>query len=156
VAELTHADESGGAKMVDVGQKRATRRRALARGRINLKPATIRRIRQNQIKKGGVVETAKVAGIMAAKRTSELIPLCHAVALDSVEVRISLDDTGAEIEAAASAMERTGVEMEAFVAVSVAALTVYDMVKAIDRSAVITDIRLIRKSGGKSDFARKK
>lgn len=148
----SHTGESGRIRMVDVGRKRRTRRCAVSHGRIDLKAATVRKIRENKIEKGSVIETARIAGIQAAKRAAELIPLCHTLALDSVDVRIILDDRGAEVEAAISARERTGVEMEALVAVSTAALTIYDMVKAIDRTAVISDIRLIEKTGGKSDF----
>ncbi|MDP6380882.1 MAG: cyclic pyranopterin monophosphate synthase MoaC, partial [Phycisphaerae bacterium] len=140
--------------MVNVGGKRTTRRRAVARGRISLKAATIKKIRENKIKKGGVIETARIAGIQAAKRTAELIPLCHTLALDSADVRIELDEKGADIEATVLARERTGVEMEALTAVAVAALTIYDMVKAVDRVAVISDIRLVKKTGGKSDFGK--
>lgn len=156
MAKLSHTNEAGQARMVDVGGKRATRRCAVARGRIGLKAATLRKIRENKIKKGGVIETARIAGIQAAKRTAELIPLCHSLALDAVDVQINLDKAGAEIEATVSASERTGVEMEALVAVSVAALTVYDMVKAVDRAAVISEIHLVEKTGGKSDFQKRR
>lgn len=138
--------------MVDVTAKAETMREAVARGRIHLRPETLRLIASGQVPKGDVLATARLAGIMAAKRTHELVPLCHPLLLTDVEVDIRPDMASAclDIEARARTTGRTGVEMEALVAVAVAALTVYDMVKAVDRGARISDIRLARKTGGKS------
>jgi cyclic pyranopterin phosphate synthase len=152
---LTHLDEKGNARMVDVSDKDVTARTAVARGRVVMLPATFALIEQGQAKKGDVLGTARIAGIMAAKRTHELIPLCHPLAL----TRIAVDfepvprDCAIEVTATVKVTGRTGVEMEALTAVSVACLTIYDMVKAVDRGIRITDIRLIEKAGGKSgDF----
>lgn len=150
MSRLTHLDEQGHAHMVDVSQKAETARTAVARGRVLLSEETRRLLRESSVPKGDALATARIAGIMAAKKTSELIPLCHPLPLTHVAVDLSLTDQGVEIEATASITGKTGVEMEALTAVSVAALTLYDMVKAIDRGAVITDIRLEYKSGGKS------
>lgn len=154
--KLTHVDESGRASMVDVGAKTETRRVAVAEGRVVARPETIRLIRDNEIKKGDVLGVARVAGIMAAKRTSDLIPLCHPLPLDSVALELTLDEAEADsairIEATATTTAKTGVEMEALAAVSVAALTVYDMCKAVDRAMRIDGVRLLSKTGGKSDF----
>ncbi|MHB9144882.1 MAG: cyclic pyranopterin monophosphate synthase MoaC [Symbiobacteriia bacterium] len=149
---LTHLDEQGQARMVDVGEKPVTAREAVARGRVAMRPETLRLITEGQAKKGDVLGAARIAGIMAAKRTGELIPLCHPIGLDSVTVDLQLDEgrSTVEIEAVARTTGRTGVEMEAMTAVSIAALTIYDMVKAVDREMVIGDVRLVRKSGGKS------
>ncbi|MCL5676619.1 MAG: cyclic pyranopterin monophosphate synthase MoaC [Firmicutes bacterium] len=149
---LTHLDEQGQAHMVDVGAKPETAREAVARGRVHMKPETLRLVAEGQAKKGDVLGAARLAGIMAAKRTGDLIPLCHPIGLDSVFVDLRLNEARStvEIEAVARTTGRTGVEMEALTAVSVAALTVYDMVKAVDRELVIGDLRLVRKSGGKS------
>ncbi len=149
---LTHLDEAGRPRMVDVTAKAETQREAVARGRVHLQPETLRLIASGQVAKGDVLTTARLAGIMAAKRTHELIPLCHPLLLTDVEVDIRPDRAASclEIEARARTTGRTGVEMEALVAVAVAALTVYDMVKAVDRGARIGDIRLARKTGGKS------
>ncbi|GBD12926.1 Cyclic pyranopterin monophosphate synthase [bacterium HR24] len=138
--------------MVDVTAKAETMREAVARGRIHLRAETLRLIASGQVPKGDVLATARLAGIMAAKRTHELIPLCHPLLLTSVDVDIRPDEEAStlELEARARTTGRTGVEMEALVAVAVAALTVYDMVKAVDRGARISDIRLARKRGGKS------
>jgi len=136
--------------MIDVGRKRVTQRKARARGLVKLRPGTIKRIRSGGIAKGDVLNTARLAGIMAAKRTSEVIPLCHQIALAHVALDLVPADDGVEITATVSARERTGVEMEALCAVSAAALTVYDMCKSIDRGAVISNIRLLEKSGGRS------
>jgi len=136
--------------MIDVGQKRVTERKATARGVVRLKAATVDRIRSGRIAKGDVLNTAQVAGIMAAKRTSELVPLCHPIRLAHVAVDLALRPDRVEIVANVSARERTGVEMEALSAVAAAALTVYDMCKSVDRGAVITDICLMEKSGGRS------
>ncbi|MGC8667099.1 MAG: cyclic pyranopterin monophosphate synthase MoaC [Chthonomonadales bacterium] len=147
---LTHLDGSGQARMVPVGHKATTERTATARASVILSPATIRLLKDGKVPKGDVFAAARIAGIMAAKRTSELIPLCHQVALSHVEVHLDVLDDRVEIEAHASTVDRTGVEMEALTAVTLAALTVYDMVKAVDRSAVVHSIRLVSKSGGRS------
>jgi cyclic pyranopterin phosphate synthase len=150
--ELTHFDAEGRARMVDVSDKEITSRVAIARGSVEMEAATLERIRLGAIKKGDVLAVARLAGIMAAKRTHELIPLCHPLALTAVEVdlRAAPERNAIDIEATVKTTGRTGVEMEALTAVSVAALTVYDMCKAIDRAMRITDIRLAHKSGGKS------
>lgn len=152
MSQLTHLDENGRARMVDVGDKPETARSALAAGEVRLRPATLELIRQGLMKKGDVLSVAQVAGIMAAKRTADLIPLCHPLPLHQVEVSLELDETlpGVQIRAQARTSGKTGVEMEALTAVSVAALTVYDMVKAVEKSACITNIRLLEKHGGKS------
>jgi cyclic pyranopterin phosphate synthase len=152
MARLTHFDKDGKAAMVDVGGKPETERVAVARGRIAMDPKTLALIKAGEMGKGDVLGVARLAGIMAAKRTSELIPLCHPLALSSVAVDLTLDEAGSavEIEAKVRLTGRTGVEMEALTAVSVAALTVYDMCKAVDRGMTISDIRLVHKSGGKS------
>ncbi len=149
---LTHLDEEGRARMVDVGAKPTTDREAEARGSVSLQPETMRLIREGLMKKGDVLTIAQLAGIMGAKRTSELIPLCHPLPLNKVDVDLELDDAGGRINitAIASTSAKTGVEMEALTAVSVAALTVYDMCKAVDRGMRILDIRLARKRGGQS------
>ncbi|MEQ8967208.1 MAG: cyclic pyranopterin monophosphate synthase MoaC [Azospirillaceae bacterium] len=150
--DLTHFDARGNARMVDVSTKAATDRSATAKGRITMQPETLRLIRDGAHAKGDVLGIARIAGIMAAKRTGELIPLCHPLGLDSVTLDLSCDEAAGAVEIAATAKVtgRTGVEMEAMTAVSVAALTVYDMCKAVDRGMVIGDIRLTHKSGGKS------
>ncbi len=150
MSELTHLDAQGNARMVDVGAKPDTERRAVASGFVCLLPETVALLRDNALPKGDAIATARIAGIMAAKRTSELIPLCHPLAITRAEVDITLASDGAAISAEIGIAGKTGVEMEALTAVSVAALTLYDMVKAVDRAAVITDIRLEHKSGGKS------
>ncbi len=153
---LTHFDDSGASRMVDVGAKEITARRAVASSRISMLPATLQLITNRQVAKGDVFEVARLAGIMAAKRTSELIPLCHSLGLDSVEVDFSLiDEQTVEVRATASVHGKTGVEMEALTAVSVAALTVYDMCKAVDRAMVIGPTMLVEKSGGKSGHFRR-
>lgn len=155
MAELTHLDAEGKAQMVDVSEKQETARRAVARGFVRLAPETIQLLRDNRVPKGDALAVARIAGIMAAKRTSELIPLCHPLPLTRVAVELKITDDGVEIEAEVAVTGKTGVEMEALTAVSVAALTLYDMVKAVDRAAVLTDIRLTEKSGGKSgDYHR--
>ncbi len=138
--------------MVDVGQKDDTERIAIARGEIVMKPETLALIRAGQMKKGDVLTVAKIAGIQAAKRTSELIPLCHPLALTKVDVELTLDESmpGVQIQATAKTIGKTGVEMEALTAVSVAALTVYDMAKAAEKTMTIQNIRLVEKRGGKS------
>jgi cyclic pyranopterin phosphate synthase len=148
--ELSHLDEEGRIRMVDVGAKATTARTAEASGFVAMSPATVAAIRERRTPKGDPLETARLAGIMAAKRTAELIPLCHSLALSHADVRITLEDGGARIFSTASTSAQTGVEMEALTAASVAALTLYDMCKAIDRDMVIGEIRLERKAGGKS------
>ncbi|HET6878563.1 MAG TPA: cyclic pyranopterin monophosphate synthase MoaC [Pirellulales bacterium] len=154
--ELTHFDDQGASRMVDVGEKPVTLRLARASARVQMEPGTLKLIRDRGLAKGDVLEVARLAGIMAAKQTPQLIPLCHILSLDSVEVDFSFpDDAAVAIEASVRVQARTGVEMEAMVAVSVAALTIYDMCKAVDRSMVITDIRLEEKSGGRSGHYRR-
>lgn len=153
--ELTHLDESGSASMVDVGGKPVTRRIARAGGRITMKRETLRLIRAGDLKKGDVLGVARIAGIMAAKRAAELIPLCHPLPLEEIalELTINDDESAIEIEARVKTTGVTGVEMEALTAVSVAALTIYDMAKAVDREMRIGDIRLLEKRGGaRGDF----
>ena len=155
--EFTHLDAQGAARMVDVGGKEITKRRAVARGSVRMAAATLAKIEASTIAKGDVLATARLAGIMAAKRTSELIPLCHPLPVTSVSVDLAPDREASTLDIAAtvSCTGRTGVEMEALTAVSVAALTVYDMCKAIDRGMAIGDIRLEEKSGGRSgDWSR--
>ena len=149
---LSHIDETGKAHMVDVGQKTDTNRLAIARGEVHMRPETLSLIRQGAIKKGDVLTVAQLAGIMAAKRTSELIPLCHPLPLTQVEVDLVLDDAlpGVRITAQARTIGKTGVEMEALTAVSVAALTIYDMAKAAEKTMRIQNIRLVEKHGGRS------
>jgi cyclic pyranopterin phosphate synthase len=155
---LTHFDTDGAPRMVDVGQKDVSDRVAVARGRVVMRPETLDMIRAQvegratELAKGDVVGVARLAGIMAAKRTAELIPLCHPLPLDAIDLRIApaVDEAALEIEASVRTSARTGVEMEALTAVSVAALTVYDMCKAVDRGMALRDIRLVRKSGGAS------
>ena len=151
--KLTHFDEKGNARMVNVGEKQETLRVAIARGHVTAKPETLQLIAEQRIKKGDVLEIARLAGIMAAKRTGELIPLCHPLALTSVRVALVIVDEHIEIEAEIQTVGRTGVEMEALTAVSVAGLTVYDMCKSVDRGMRLSEIRLVKKTGGKSDFA---
>jgi cyclic pyranopterin phosphate synthase len=154
---LTHVDDRGRVRMVDVGGKPTTAREAVARGTITLSAAARRAVRSGQVKKGDPLQTARIAGIMAAKRTSDLVPLCHPLALTSVAVDLTPTRTGYTIEARVRTSGPTGVEMEALTAVSIAALTVYDMLKAVDREMVISDIRLIEKRGGASgEFRRRK
>ncbi|MEX1185436.1 MAG: cyclic pyranopterin monophosphate synthase MoaC [Gemmatimonadaceae bacterium] len=151
-AKLSHVDASGRARMVDVTAKPATERMARARGEIRMQAATLTAIRENQAPKGDVLGVARVAGVLAAKRTAELIPLCHSLPLTDVDVAFELDDAlpGVRVEAIARTVGRTGVEMEAIVAVSVALITVYDMAKAIDKTMVLGGIELVEKRGGKS------
>lgn len=152
MAGFTHFDAQGNAVMVDVTAKAETERVAVARGSVLVSPATMAMIQAGGLKKGDVLAVAQLAGIMGAKRTPDLIPLCHPLALTSVKVELSLDPgrNAVDIEATCKLAGRTGVEMEALTAVSVAALTVYDMCKAVDKGMRITDIRLVHKSGGKS------
>ena len=153
-AGLSHVDERGRVRMVDVSGKAATARVAVARGRIGMSAHARQLIRDGKIAKGDPLQAARIAGIMAAKRTAELIPLCHPIPLTHVEVALRSLDGGYEIEARVSTTAPTGVEMEALTAVSAAALTVYDMLKAADRSMVIGDIRLVEKAGGRSGTYR--
>lgn len=148
--KLTHLDEHGTADMVDVGAKPVTERSARAAGAVAMKPETLRLIRQGDIKKGDVLSIARIAGIMAAKRAAELIPLCHPLPLDKIGLDFALNqaDSRVEISASVKSSGKTGVEMEALTAVSVAALTIYDMAKAVDREMRISDIRLVEKRGG--------
>ena len=150
--KLSHFDETGNARMVDVGAKDVTERVAVARARVTMQAATLKLIATRKAAKGDVLAVAQLAGIMAAKKTPDLIPLCHPLALSSVDVKLSLDAkrNAVDIEATCRLKGRTGVEMEALTAASVAALTVYDMCKSVDRGMVLTDIRLVHKSGGKS------
>ncbi|MEP3115106.1 cyclic pyranopterin monophosphate synthase MoaC [Nisaea sp.] len=152
MSELTHFDERGNAAMVDVGDKEITERIATAAGTVTMAPATMKLIVDGGVKKGDVLSVARLAGIMGAKKTPDLIPLCHPLALTSVKVELTCDtDSNAvEIEATCKLKGRTGVEMEALTAVSIAALTVYDMCKAVDRGMKLNNIRLIHKAGGKS------
>ncbi len=149
---LTHLDEAGNARMVDVGEKPETQRVAVARGSVVMKPETLRLIQSSGLEKGDVLGVARIAGIMGAKSTSQLIPMCHPLPLDQVTVEFELDEqaSAVDITATARTTARTGVEMEAMTAVSIAALTVYDMCKAVDRGIRVQNVRLVRKSGGKS------
>lgn len=150
MSKLTHLDDSGAAHMVDVGAKSATARRAVASGRITMSQACLAAIREGNAPKGDVLSAARIAGIMAAKRTGELIPLCHPLGLEAVTIEFVFEDTAIRATATASLTGKTGVEMEAMTAASIALLTIYDMAKAIDKGMVISDIRLIAKTGGKS------
>lgn len=153
---LTHLDESGTARMVDVSDKSETERTARAEGAVTMRPKTLAAILAGEAKKGDVIGVARIAGIMAAKRTAELIPLCHPLALSKIDVEIEGDDKlpGLRVSAVAKLTGRTGVEMEALTAVSVACLTIYDMAKAMDRGMAITGIRLVEKAGGRSGHWR--
>ncbi len=152
---LTHVDETGAARMVDVSGKAATQRTAVATGRVIVSPTVVSLLRGDGVPKGDALGVARVAGIMAAKRTPDLVPLCHPLAISGVTVDLSVGDGAVEITATVRTTDRTGVEMEALTAVSVAALTVVDMVKAVDKAATITDVRVETKTGGKSgDWAR--
>lgn len=151
---LSHVDAAGRAKMVDVGDKIATDRRAVAGGCVRVSAELARQIAANTLKKGNLLEVARLAGIQAAKRTSDLIPLCHPLPLDNVSVDVTLDGERVRIVAEARVHARTGVEMEALTAVAVAALTVIDMGKAVDPAMVIEDIALLEKTGGKADYRR--
>jgi cyclic pyranopterin phosphate synthase len=152
MSELSHIDEHGYARMVDVGGKPDTVREARARGRVVMRPDTLALIQRHAIQKGEVLSVAKIAGIMAAKRTSELIPLCHPLPLTSIDLTFHVDATAGhlEIDSYVRVTGKTGVEMEALTAVTAAALTVYDMCKAVDRDMCITDVRLMEKRGGRS------
>ncbi len=150
MAEFTHFNEEGRARMVDVGEKGITRRRAVAAGRVQVNRETFALIQSGGIKKGDVLTVAQVAGIMGAKRTPELIPMCHPIVMDGIDLSLSLDEArcSVEITATVTCDGRTGVEMESLTAVTAAALTVYDMCKAVQKDMVITDIRLLEKTGG--------
>jgi len=152
MGRLSHLDDAGRARMVDVGDKAPSRRRAVARGEVRFNAAAYDALRSNRLAKGDALAVARLAGLQAAKRTSEWIPLCHALALDHLAVEIELRDDArcAVVQAAAAAHGRTGVEMEALVAVSAACLALYDMAKALDRGIVIGEIRLLSKEGGRS------
>ena len=156
MSKLSHIDDHGHIKMVDTTAKLITARRAVASARVLMSADTLAAVREHQTPKGDPVEAARLAGIMAAKRTAELIPLCHPLPLTLVDVRAQMKETGLYLEAEVSTNAQTGVEMEALTAVSIAALTIYDMCKALDKSITITDIRLESKTGGKSgDYRRK-
>jgi len=150
IDKLTHFDAGGAAHMVDVSDKPVTARTATARGAVEMAPETLAIIREGRAKKGDVLAVARLAGIMAAKKTADLIPLCHPLPLTKVSLDLDCTDTRVEIAATVSTTGRTGVEMEALTAVSAAALTVYDMVKAVDKAMRLTDIRLVFKDGGRS------
>jgi cyclic pyranopterin phosphate synthase len=145
-SRFSHLDEAGKARMVDVSAKPKVRRTARAEGRISLAPATLRKIRENLIEKGDVLAVARIAGIAGAKRTAQLIPLCHNVAIDWLNVQLELEDDSVRISATAVCTDKTGIEMEALTAVSVAALTIYDMCKAVDNDLSIGEIRLLEKT----------
>ncbi len=150
MSKLTHLDESGAARMVDVGQKPQTQRSATASGRIRMSPATLQAVRDGSGPKGDVLSTARIAGIMAAKKTGDLIPMCHPLALDTVSLDFTFEDDAIAATARAALTGKTGVEMEALTAVSIALLTIYDMAKALEKGMVIEQVRLIEKTGGKS------
>ncbi|MDN5697960.1 MAG: cyclic pyranopterin monophosphate synthase MoaC [Rubrobacter sp.] len=146
MTDFSHLDSEGGARMVNVGEKSVVRRTATASGRISLAPETVELLRQRALPKGDALNTARIAGVMAAKRTPDLIPLCHGINLTSVDVDFEVEDDGIAITATSRASDRTGVEMEALTAVNVAALTIYDMCKAVDKEMEIGGIRLIEKT----------
>jgi cyclic pyranopterin phosphate synthase len=154
VSKLTHLDEQGRAHMVDVGHKPDTERIAVARGEVRMQPETLRLIQEGALKKGDVLTVAQLAGVMAAKRTAELIPLCHPLPLTHIELTVTPhpdpSESRVEVEARVRTIGKTGVEMEALTAVSVAALTIYDMAKAVDRGMRVTNVRLVEKRGGQS------
>jgi cyclic pyranopterin phosphate synthase len=156
VAKLSHVDRKGKARMVDVGDKAVTRREAAASAYVKLGPETLRLVRANKLAKGDVLNTARLAGIQAAKRTFELIPLTHPLPLDSVAVDVDLEKTGLRVRCRVTVEAKTGAEMEALTGAAVAALTVYDMVKAVERGAEVTRLRLDYKSGGKSGVFRRR
>jgi cyclic pyranopterin phosphate synthase len=158
MTKLSHLDDQGRARMVDVSDKEVTNRIAVARASVHMRPETLALIRRGKVEKGDVFSVARVAGIMAAKKTSELIPMCHPLNITSVKIELTANDDPArvEIEASVRVSGKTGVEMEALTAVSVAALTIYDMCKAVDREMTLSDIRLVEKSGGKSGTFRRR
>lgn len=155
--EFTHFDEKGNAKMVDISDKPVTSRTAVAKGSVYMKAETIRLIKESAISKGDVLGVARIAGIMAAKKVSELIPLCHTLNLSSISIDFQIDDENKriEIKTTANSTGQTGVEMEALTTVSIAALTIYDMCKAVDKEMIISDIMLLEKSGGRSGVYKK-
>lgn len=148
--EFTHFNNNGRAQMVEVSHKDDTKRVAIAKGIIKMKRETIDKIREGGMKKGDVLSVAQIGGIMGAKKTSDLIPMCHNIFISGADIRFNILDDAIEIEAEVKTVGKTGIEMEALTAVSMAALTIYDMCKAVDKSMVITDIRLMKKTGGKS------
>lgn len=155
MTQLSHVDDQGRVRMVDTANKEITTRRAVASARVLMNSATVSALRDHRTPKGDPLEAARLAGIMAAKRTSDLIPLCHPLPITHIEVRATLEEAGVSLEAEVSTNAQTGVEMEALTAVSIAALTVYDMCKALEKGMVITDVRLESKTGGKSgDYKR--
>lgn len=147
---FTHFNESGRAHMVEVSDKEETKRVAVARGTISMKSETLEMIKEGLIKKGDVLSVAQIGGIMGVKKTSDLIPMCHNIFISGSDIRFNILETSIEIEAEVKTVGKTGVEMEALTAVSMAALTIYDMCKAVDKDMVISDVRLIKKTGGKS------
>jgi cyclic pyranopterin phosphate synthase len=151
---LSHLDETGSARMVDVGDKEPTARRAVARAVVHMSPQTAAAVAAGDAPKGDVLGTARIAGIQAAKRTAELIPLCHPLPLDHVDVTAEVGEDRVTVEATASVTARTGVEMEAMTAAAVAALTIYDMVKGLERGVTIERVELVRKTGGRSDYEK--
>ena len=151
---LTHFNKEGKAKMVDVGEKNITKRTALAYARITMKPETLSIIKEGTSKKGDVLGVAQVAGIMGAKKTPDIIPMCHPILITGIDLRFEYIENGVEIIAETTCEGKTGVEMESLTAVSIAALTVYDMCKAVDKAMIIEEIKLLEKTGGKSDFRR--
>ncbi len=157
MVKLTHFDRKGRAKMVDISGKRVTKREAIASAKVIMKPKTLTMIREGRMAKGDVLSVAKVAGIMAAKRTSELIPMCHPLEISNIEIAFNLKGKDRiQIKSKVKCLGRTGVEMEALMAASISALTIYDMCKAVDREMVILDVKLLKKMGGKSGvFIRK-
>lgn len=153
--DLTHLDDRGRTRMIDVSDKAETVRRAVARGRVRLRADTVALLRGGTMPKGNALEVARIAGMLAAKRTADLIPLCHPLPLTHVNVELTVEDEGVQIRSEVATVGKTGVEMEALTAVSVAALALYDMIKAVDREAVIADICLVEKSGGQGgDYHR--
>lgn len=156
--EFTHFNENGKAKMVEVGDKDNTKREAIAKGTIKMNPLTLKMIVEGQMKKGDVLSVAQVAGIMGAKKTSEIIPMCHNIFITGADIKFEIDEANnaVHIEAKAKTIGKTGIEMEALSAVSITALTIYDMCKAVDKDMVIENIRLVKKTGGKSgEYIRK-
>ena len=154
--KITHLNDEGQAHMVDISKKRLTFRKSTASGFVKLKKETIKTIRSNKLPKGDILSIARIAGIMAAKKTSEIIPLCHPIALSSVTIDLNITDKGIEVITTVSNQGKTGVEMEALTATSICCLTIYDMTKSLDRSAEISSIKLISKSGGKSGNWKRK
>ena len=151
MGQLTHFDREGRAKMVDISGKKITKREAIAFANVIMKPETLKMIKKGKMAKGDVLSVAKVAGIMAAKRTSELIPMCHPLEISNIEIAFNLKgENRIEVKSKVKCLGRTGVEMEALTAVTVSALTIYDMCKALDREMVISDVKLLKKTGGKS------